>query len=312
MLSAYFQVAKPEPTTLGEVQEALFADLSPAQVVSLERFLATIRRTGRCVIVTDSGRDADGLLRGRRSRRTRSTCSRDYLAAGGVLVFSTDTAFDWFYARLLRPLIVRLGPRSRLLANALLILSGGTEIFVFQDGALPSHLEATRDSSGGFDVLIAKERRVDGMPALDPASTMYIGDSVAPSTIDHAMADRVGIVIDVGDAMLGVSSKPIFESQARLPSNNRRDRCRNCRPCTSPDGRHSRRSCPRSAIRCCGPSSGRTSHRDAASAFASLAAASCMLVSPRPDGWDPVYNVRSCHCRGGYEASCRPGMFTFF
>ena len=86
----------------------------------------------------------------------------EYLAAGGVLVFSTDTAFDWFYARLLRPLIVELGPRSRLLASALLILSGGTEIFVFQDGAYRLISSgASRDRSGGFDVLVelSKERR---------------------------------------------------------------------------------------------------------------------------------------------------------
>ena len=53
MLTAYFRAAKSERRSLGEIQEALFVDLSPAQVVALERFLVTIRQTGRCVVVTD-------------------------------------------------------------------------------------------------------------------------------------------------------------------------------------------------------------------------------------------------------------------
>ena len=109
MLSAYFQVTKPEPRTLGDVQKALFADLSPAQVVSIERLLANIRRTGRCVVVTD----LDEMLTafsGAAFEEDTIQVLADYLAAGGVLVFCTDTAFDWFYARLLRPLIVELGP----------------------------------------------------------------------------------------------------------------------------------------------------------------------------------------------------------
>jgi hypothetical protein len=211
MLSTYFRVARPKRTTFGEIQEALLADLAPAQVVALERFLTTIRQTGRCVVVTD----LDEML------TAFSGCSlgedtiealADYLGAGGVLVFSAETDFDWFYARLLRPLIVKLGPRSRLLASVLLVLSGGTRIFAFQDGAYRLLSSAAgRETSGGFDALVglSKEPLLQGMPALDPASTAYIADSRGPDRIDHAMAGRVGIVIDVGDAMLAAAGTPI-------------------------------------------------------------------------------------------------------
>src|SRR6185503_19099758 len=52
-LTAYLQVTKSKPRTLADVEKALFADLSPAQVVSIERLLSEIRREGRCVVVTD-------------------------------------------------------------------------------------------------------------------------------------------------------------------------------------------------------------------------------------------------------------------
>ena len=53
MLTAYFRAAKSERRSIEEIQQALFVDLSPEQVVALERFLGTIRQTGRCVVVTD-------------------------------------------------------------------------------------------------------------------------------------------------------------------------------------------------------------------------------------------------------------------
>jgi hypothetical protein len=83
----------------------------------------------------------------------------DYAAAGGVLVFTSGAPFDWFYYRLLRPLIVELGPRSRVLVNLLLVLSGGNEIYIFQDGAyrLVSR-SAGKDASAGFDALVKLSR----------------------------------------------------------------------------------------------------------------------------------------------------------
>jgi hypothetical protein len=211
MLSAYFRAAKPQRRSLGEPQDALFADLSPAQVVALERFLATIRQTGRCVVITD----LDGMLTafsGSDLEQDTIEVLASYLAAGGVLAFSTDTAFDWFYARLLRPLVVELGPRSRLLARVLLILSGGTQIFIFQDGAYRlASGSAGRDRSRALDALVelSNERRFPGVPEIDPEGAVYLGDSFTPGGIDHAMADRVGMVIDVGDAMLENPDQPI-------------------------------------------------------------------------------------------------------
>jgi hypothetical protein len=211
VISTYFKLAEPQRRWLGQIQEALFADLSPEQVVALERFLATIRQTGQCVVITDLHQMLTAFS-GSALEEDSIGVLADYLRAGGVLVFSADAAFDWFYGRLLRPLIVELGPRSRLLANVLLILSGGAQIFAFEDGAYRKiSTVARRDRTGGFDVLVglSQERRFQEMPALDPASTAYVADSTAPGRIDQALASRVGIVIDVGDAMLDVAGKPL-------------------------------------------------------------------------------------------------------
>src|SRR5918999_2262669 len=83
----------------------------------------------------------------------------DYLAAGGVLVFNTGASFDWFYYRLLRPLIIELGPRSSLLSRVMLVLAGGTEIHVFEDGAYRL-ISASRvkDAAEGFDTLVRLSR----------------------------------------------------------------------------------------------------------------------------------------------------------
>jgi hypothetical protein len=189
--------------------------MSPTQVVAVEHILATIRQTGRCVVVTDLAEMLTAFSGGGLEQDTIKVLA-DYLAAGGVIVFSADIAFDWFYARFLRPLVVELGPRSRLLGSVLLILSGGREIFAFDEGAYRRLASgASRDRSGGFDLLVrlSQERRLQGMPALDPGSAVYIGDSAALGRIDHAMASRVGIVIDVGDAMLGAAGKPIIGLQ---------------------------------------------------------------------------------------------------
>jgi hypothetical protein len=210
MLATYFQVAKPKRKTFGEVQETLFADLAPAQVVALERFLTTVRQSGRSVVVTDLDEMLTAFSGGAPKENTSEVLA-DYLGAGGVLVFSAETAFDWFYARLLRPLIVKLGPRSELLAGVLLILSGGTRIFAWQDGAYRLISSASdAESLLGLDVLVdlSKEPPL-GMPPLDPASMAYIADSRARNRIDHSMASRVGIVIDVGDAMLATTATPI-------------------------------------------------------------------------------------------------------
>ena len=95
----------------------------------------------------------------------------------------------------------------------LLVLSGGNEIYVFQDGAYRLVSRSTgKDTSEGFDALVrlSRERRFPSVPELDPESVVYIGDSSAPAGIDHAMAGRVGIVINVGDAMLEMPGQSII------------------------------------------------------------------------------------------------------
>jgi hypothetical protein len=211
MLSAYLKLATPKRTTLAQVQKAFFADLSPAQVVAIERVLASIRQTGRCVALTDLD-EMLAAFSGDGAEEGTPEVLADYLAAGGVLVFSTDTAVDWFYVRILRPLIMRLGARSPLLSHVLLILSGGTEIFAFEDGAYRLIARgASRSRSEAFDMLVglSKEGRTEGMPVLDPAGTVYIGDSTAAAGIDHALAGRVGNAIDVGDAIPEAPGRPV-------------------------------------------------------------------------------------------------------
>jgi hypothetical protein len=204
MLTGHFRAARSQRRSRGDIPEGLFVDLSPAQVVALERFLITIRQTGRCVVVTDVDEMLTAFSGGDLERTTIEVLA-DYLTAGGVLVFNTDASFDWFYYRLLRPLIAELGPRSRVLANVLLALSGGKEIYVFQDGAyrLVSR-RSGKDKSEGFDALVrlSWEKRDPSVPELDPEQVIYIGRSSAPAGIDAAMAGKVGVVINVGDAVL--------------------------------------------------------------------------------------------------------------
>jgi hypothetical protein len=138
---------------------------------------------------------------------------KDYLAAGGILVFCTDTPFDWFYVRLLRPLLVALAPNTHLLSQLLLSLSGGAESFVFEDGAYQLIAgEADRRRSKGFDLLVklSRDGRIDRMPALDPAGMVYIGDSTAAGGFDSELAGKSGVAIDVGDAIPESSERPLL------------------------------------------------------------------------------------------------------
>ena len=211
-LTAYLEVAKSKPRTLADVQKALFADLSPAQVVSIERLLSETRRTGRCVVVTD----LDEMLTafsGESSNDSTIDVLKDYLAAGGTLVFCTDTSFDWFYVRLLRPLVVALGANTHLLSRLLLSLSGGAELFVFEDGAYQLIAgQADRCKSLGFDLLVklSRDGRIDSMPALDPVDVVYMGDSTAGGGFSPELAGRSGVAIDVGDAIPESSERPLL------------------------------------------------------------------------------------------------------
>ncbi len=211
-LTAYLQVTKSKPRTLVDVEKALFADLSPAQVVSIERLLSNIRRTGQCVVVTD----LDEMLTafsGDSSEDDTIHVLKDYLTAGGILLFCTDTPFDWLYVRLLRPLIIELGSNSRLLSQLLLSVSGGAELLVFEDGAYQVIASDThRGRSEGFDLLVELSRngRIRSVPALDPAGIVYIGDSTAVGSFDPTFAGKSGIAINVGDAIPESSDRPLL------------------------------------------------------------------------------------------------------
>jgi hypothetical protein len=213
MLSSYFHAARPKRGTPAEMQEALFTDLSPPQVVALEGLLATTRETGRCAVVTDLDEMLTAFSGSALGEDTVQVIA-DYLGAGGALVFATETPFDWLYVRLLRPLIVQLGPRSPLLTRAPLVLSGGTRIFAFHDGAYQLiSRQRGRDRAGGFDALAELSETFPGIPAIDVRGTAYVADSTAPGRIDHPLASRAGIVIDVGDAVLDASGEPLTSLQ---------------------------------------------------------------------------------------------------
>ncbi len=210
MLSTYFQVVRPSEQVPGEVNEALFGDFAPAQIVALEQFLANVRQTGRCVVVTDLDEMLTAFSRGPFEEDNLDVLAA-YLGAGGVLVFSSERAFDWFYAQLLRPLIGTLGPHSGLLGGIVPSLSGGRQVFVFEDGAyrlvsLPGAGETPGEVDAPLRLLAG---RLHAMPVLDRASTAYIVDSKGLRTIDAAKASEAGIVIDVGDAVSTSADKPI-------------------------------------------------------------------------------------------------------
>jgi hypothetical protein len=318
MLTAYFRTAKSKRRSVEEIQRALFADLSPEQVVALESFLGTITQTGQCVVVTDLDEMLTAFSGGDIEHSTIEVLA-DYLAAGGALVFNTAAPFDWFYYRLLRPLIFELGPRSRLLASVLLVLSGGNEIYVFEDGAyrLVSRNTGT-DTSEGFDALmrLSRERRFPSLPDLHPESVIYIGDSSsAPAGIDHAMAGRVGVVINVGDASVETPGQSIINlhrgylrtidlimtASAALKESGRATVPESPPDVVDPvlwtfEGKHF-------------PRDRRLRVRVGASGYVHAGAA-CT------DGtWDPVYNVPLTPLpAGGYEAVLPSGVdrFTFF
>jgi hypothetical protein len=210
MLGAYLEMARGKPRRFDDVQRGLFTDLSPAQVVTIERFLATVRQTGRCLAITD----LDEMLTafsGDDTEEDTIEVLAQYLGAGGGLVFRAHSTFDWFYVRLLRPLIVELGPHSPLLSNVVLMLSEGSVVFAFEDGAFRRIANgASRGAAAGLDVLAADSKeRPQGMPVLDPATTVYIGDSTAHGGIDTALAGHAGFVIDIGDAMPQTAGEPL-------------------------------------------------------------------------------------------------------
>jgi hypothetical protein len=317
MAGTYFKLAQPKRRTPGDLQQALRADLSPTQIVALERLLAAIRETNRCVAITDLNQTLTAFSPSVLAEDTIGVLA-EYLASGGILVLTTDTGFDWLYARLLGRLVVELGTRSWLLSNALLILSGGTDVFAFEDGAywLVSR-EVGRDKSGGLDVLAAlsKGGNFHGLTALDPATTAYIGDSTAPRGIDRAVASRMGIVIDVGDSIPKAGNKPMIalRSSYQRTVDTIATATATLRECGTPPVPSATPARDDTVLWTFDhphfPPGRRLRVRVGGSGFVHGGVR-------QPDGaWSPVYNVPLVpRPEGGYEAVLPPGtnVFTFF
>jgi hypothetical protein len=174
---------------------------------ALGDFFRSVERVGRCVVMTDLD-DTLTAFFGSDLDDTTVVALASYLDAGGILVFNTGAPFDWFYARLLRPLIAELvachGCAGRL-AQVLLILSGGNEISVFHQGGYRLVWQGQgRDKGDGVDELIWLSHASDLVPQLDPGQMMYLGDAFGPGGIDRPVAGKVGVVVNVGPHVPGM------------------------------------------------------------------------------------------------------------
>ncbi len=177
------------------------ADSAAGELVALGDFLRSVEHAGRCVVMTDLD-DTLTAFFGSDLDDTTVAALAGYLDAGGILVFNTGAPFDWFYARLLRPLIARLvachGCAARL-AQVLLILYGGNEISVFDRGGYRLVWQGQgRDKGDGVDELIRLSRASDLVPQLDPGQMIYLGDAFGPGGIDRPVAGKVAVVVNVG------------------------------------------------------------------------------------------------------------------
>jgi hypothetical protein len=153
------------------------------------------------------------------------------------------------------------------------------------------------------------------MPPIDPQRTAYVADSTAPGRIDHALASRAGLVVDVGDAVLDASGKPLARLQrgfhraidvlvtatAALPEPDPA-----VRPAGEPEvGDTVLWTFDRPGV----PPGRRLRVRVSGSGFVHAG------VSGPGDFWSPVYNVPLVPTpEGNYEAVLPPGVnaFTFF
>ena len=209
VIKAYFQAARPERTAVPDNPAVLREELSPPQVAALERF-RTAASEGRSVLITD----LDEMLTAFSSDSGEGPVSllAEFVRAGGVLLYSTCWPFEWLYARLLRSLVVELGPRSPLLTRVLPITGDGASIYVFDDGAyrLVSDVPG-RNPADALKALatLPEQQRPAGVPAIDPRETTYLAASFAPQGIDRELTDVVGTVIDVGDVLFDSGRKPL-------------------------------------------------------------------------------------------------------
>jgi hypothetical protein len=205
-VAEHLRAAKSARRPLGERREDLFEDLPAEQVIALVGFFATISETGRCVLVTDLDDTLTAFFGSDLEDDTVQTLA-DYLAAGGGLVFNTGAPFDWFYQHVVRGLVAELGAERHLLRNVPLILSGGNEIYVFEEGAYRLlHRSEGRTKADGVGELVRLSQQTGVLPwnDLDPHQLIYLGDSYSVGGIDESMAGTVGIVINVGEPISGM------------------------------------------------------------------------------------------------------------
>ncbi len=184
--------------------------LPPGQLAALDDFFRSVEHTGRCAVMTDLDDTLSAFFGSDLDGRTVAALV-DYLDAGGILVFNTGAPFDWFYARLLRPLIANLvaghGSVGQL-AQVLLILSGGNQINVFHQGGYRLAFQGEgRDKGDGVDELIRLSHAGDLVPPLDPGQMMYVGDSFGAGGIDRPVVGKVGVVVNVGPQMPDMPGK---------------------------------------------------------------------------------------------------------
>src|SRR5262249_49496533 len=107
--------------------------------------------------------------------------------------------------RFLRPLIIQIGPLSRLLSNVLLLVAAGKEGYVFECGAyrLVSGKQGSRYLEGlNVVIKISNGGEFASLPALDPENMLDVATSPAKGRIRQAISDKGGMVINLGDAIL--------------------------------------------------------------------------------------------------------------
>ncbi|MGH9260353.1 MAG: hypothetical protein ACRD08_10735, partial [Acidimicrobiales bacterium] len=171
-VAEHLRASKSASRPLWERREDLFKDLPAEQVIALVGFFASISETGRCVLVTDLDDTLTAFFGSDLEDDTIQVLA-DYLAAGGGLVFNTGAPFDWFYQHVVRGLAAELGADGHLLRNVPLILSGGNEICVFEEGAYRLlHRSQGRTKADGVDELARMSQQTDVLPwnHLDPTN----------------------------------------------------------------------------------------------------------------------------------------------
>jgi hypothetical protein len=200
ILGGYFRVDRQA----FPVDEALRADLTPAQLLALEQFVGIVREEARCLVVTDLTESLSAFFGAEHAEDSLDRLCR-YLQAGGAIAFSSELGFEWFYMRLLRPLIEALGNELTPLRRVPLILSGAEHIFVFRDGGymLHSTVRGRRvDDALALLMRLLEAGQVEGVPVMHRRHTLYVADSTPPRAIHPGLAHGVGSIVDVGDRTL--------------------------------------------------------------------------------------------------------------